>query len=262
MWTRNTNKETMIALVTPTGARRDQFALCTKWMQRQTYSGDVVWVIIDDAHPVTTDNVGEGFKDKWTIVKIYPTPLWSNWNTQARNIKAGMDFLYSTYKKEDISAVFIIEDDDFYRPNYLERMTTLQGKYDLWGEVNTIYYNVHFRRYAANNNFAHSSLFQTAFTYDMIPMLERCYSNKFIDCVLWTSTNNKLLFNDGTISIGMKGMPGRGGIGAGHSRAMSMIDDRNLNYLRTLIGDDAKEYERYFGDSSQPQHTFFAKRSV
>jgi hypothetical protein len=237
-----------IIIITPTGARKDQFALCAKWMQRQTYLEDVVWIIVDDAHPFTTDNVGEGFKDKWTIVRIHPTPLWSGQNTQSRNIKAGIDFVKENYTKEDVSAIFIIEDDDFYKPQYLQRMMELKGTADLWGETNTIYYNAYWRRFADNNNKAHASLFQTAFTYDMIPILEHCFENKFIDCVLWAAIKNRFLFFDGTLAIGMKGMPGRGGIGAGHTKAMSMINDVNLLNLKSMIGEDYKEYERFYGD--------------
>jgi len=235
-----------IFLITPTGARRDQFALCAKWMKRQTYSDDVVWVIVDDAYPVTTNNVGEGFKDKWTIVRIHPTPIWAGENTQGRNIKAGIDFVKENYKREEVSAIFIIEDDDFYKPHYLQRMMELKGTFDIWGETNTIYYNVGCRRFADNNNKAHSSLFQTAFTYDVIPVLEMYYSHKFIDAAIWAAVRNRFLFHDGTLSIGMKGMPGRGGIGAGHSKAMTMPSDISMGALKSMIGEDYKEYERYY----------------
>jgi hypothetical protein len=249
LWFGDFNKKDMsIFLVTPTGARKDQFALCAKWMQRQTYSGEVVWIIVDDAYPYTTDNVGEGFKDKWTIVRIHPSPLWAGENTQSRNIKAGIDFIKETYPKEQVSAIFIIEDDDYYKPHYLQRMMDLKGTFDLWGETNTIYYNVNYRRFADNNNKAHASLFQTAFTYDAIPVLEGSYNNRFIDCVFWANVRNRFLFYDNTLAIGIKGMPGRGGIGAGHTKAMGMISDISLVNLHAMIGEDYKEYERYYND--------------
>jgi hypothetical protein len=212
---------------------------------------------------VTTSKVAEGFRDKWTLVKVYPTPIWQGQNTQARNIKAGVDALLNNFKKEDIEAVFIIEDDDYYKPNYLERMMARRGNFDIWGEVNTIYYNVLYRRYAANNNNAHVSLFQTAVSVDGLLKLESCYYHKFIDCVLWTLLPNKLLFFENFLAVGIKGMPGRGGIGAGHSRMMAMKDDSNLYYLRSLIGEeDAKLYERYYRDSCQSQHSLFTKKRL
>ena len=43
----------MIALITPTGARERQIQLCAQWMKQQTYTGDVTWIIVDEAIPVT-----------------------------------------------------------------------------------------------------------------------------------------------------------------------------------------------------------------
>jgi hypothetical protein len=233
-------------------------------MHNQTYSGDVVWVIVDDCYPVTTDKVAENFKDKWTIVKVYPTPIWNRQNTQVRNIKAGMDALISNFN--NIEAIFIIEDDDYYRPVYLERMMVNFKNFDLIGERNTIYYNVQWRRYVTNPNTVHASLFQTAFTINAIPSLEKAYVHKFIDCLFWTLVPNRNLFYEHDLAVGMKGMPGRGGIGAGHSRNFVMKDDSNLIYLRSLIGiEDAKFYEGYYRnyrDYGQSQHTLFAKRSL
>jgi hypothetical protein len=235
----------MIILLTPTGARPIQFDLCAKWMKQQTYSGKVTWIIVDDALPRTTDKVTFYFRENWEIIKVYPTPIWQGQNTQARNIAAGIQFL-TKFKKEEIEAIFIIEDDDYYRPNYLERMMVNFGSFSLIGERNTIYYNVLYRRYVTNPNIIHASLFQTAFKYEVIPVLQECFYHKFIDCVLWTKIQQRNLFYEGTLAIGIKGLPGRSGIGAGHSRAYNMIDDRNLIYLNSLIGEDAKIYEEYY----------------
>jgi hypothetical protein len=251
----------MICLITPTGARPNQFSLCANWMKNQTYTGDVIWLIVDDAYPRSTDRVNEGFKDKWTIVKIYPTPVWSGQNTQTRNIKAGIDTLLSSFDRKDIEAIFIIEDDDYYRPAYLERMMHLKGNYDIWGEVNTIYYNVFYRKYAANNNNAHVSLFQTAITVEGISGLESSYNQKFIDCVLWTKIRNKYLFFDNFLAVGMKGMPGRGGIGAGHSKMFSMLPDPGMLYLKNLIGEtDASLYERFYNGVGLQSHDILTHR--
>jgi hypothetical protein len=132
--------------------------------------------------------------------------------------------------------------------------------FQLLGERNTIYYNVHYRRFITNPNTVHASLFQTAFKYDVIPILSNCLPNKFIDCVLWKMVTNKYLFYENDLSVGIKGMPGRGGIGAGHGNNMNMRDDRSLNYLRMLIGEDYKYYERfYMGSQKQP---LFIKRTL
>ncbi len=251
----------MIVLLTPTGGRPIQIDLCSFFMKRQTYTEKIVWILIDDCNPRTTDFITDNFRGNWAFIKVYPIPIWAEGqNTQARNIEAGIRALMNNFKKEEIEGIFIIEDDDYYKSIYLERMMERLKGFDIAGEKNTIYYNVFHRRYVINPNVIHASLFQTAFTVNAIPYLESSYWHKFIDCQLWEKVQNKNLFNEGNLAIGIKGLPGRYGIGAGHSRAMSMHEDFNLDYLKSLIGEDAKLYEGYYGGVRQSQHPLFAKR--
>lgn len=240
----------MIALITPTGGRQIQINLCAEYMKRQTYSGEVVWIIIDDCMPRTTNDIKEDFKDNWTIIKSYPVPLWNpSLNTQGRNLSVGINTLLKNYKRTDIEAIFIIEDDDYYRDIYLERMMLRMGNFRLIGEMNTIYYNVFYRRYFNNGNNTHASLFQLAFSADAIDMFRECFPTKFIDAHFFMLAKRQgvYLFDENRLSIGIKGLPGRAGIGAGHGRAMNMRQDFSLNYLTSLIGEDAYYYEKYFG---------------
>ena len=256
----------MIFLVTPTGARLAQFSLCARWMKHQTYKGAVVWIIVDDASPRTTEGVNADFRSGWTIVKIYPTPTWRpGRNTQARNIKAATDYIKKNYPRGLVDAIFIIEDDDYYTPAYLDEMMKRFNGYDAIGEIRTIYYNVVYRRFIANANTVHSSLFQTAISYDGIAALEQSLGDRFIDARFWKIVKNKYLFHAGNLSIGIKGMAGRTGIGAGHQKTYSMNDDRRLTYLTKLIGqEDAKIYGEYHGnryrDNSQLRRPLFVKK--
>jgi hypothetical protein len=238
----------MIGLITPSGGRREQINICEKLMKRQTYQGDVVWVIVDDCIPQTIDTISNDFRKNWTIIKIYPIPSWQNGqNTQARNIVEGIQTLIDKYPESEIEAIFIIEDDDYYRPVYLERMMANFGSYDLIGEINTIYYNVVYRRHITNLNNIHASLFQTAFKYNVIDILNKCFSDTFIDCILWYKVTNKYLFYENDLAIGIKGLPGRYGIGGGHENSTYMTPDTNLSYLINLIGkQDAELYARYY----------------
>ena len=253
----------MLCLITPTGGRPDQINLCQYFMKRQTYSGKVIWIIIDDCEPRTTDEIQANFRENWIIIKEYPSPAWQlGQNTQARNISVGINFLLANYKKEDIEGIFIIEDDDYYRPIYLERMAARLNGFDIAGETNTIYYNVFYRTAVTNPNNIHASLFQTAFSFNAIPHLESSYYHRFMDCQLWEKVQNKNLFREGNLAIGMKGMPGRYGIGAGHAAWSSHID-MNLNYLKSLIGEiDAELYAGYYRDRSVQQHPLFVTRSL
>jgi hypothetical protein len=249
----------MIALITPTGNRPVQFNLCSMFMQRQTYQGKVVWIIVDDCIPITSNIVQENFRGNWTIIKIFPTPPWNqNVNTQARNLAAGFNMLLSRYKKEEIEAIFIIEDDDYYRASYIENMIPRLNGFIAAGEIQTIYYNVAYRQFCTNTNYGHSSLFQTVLKVDAIPILEQAFTDKFIDLKFWTLVQNKNLFKAGDLSIGIKGIPGRYGIGIGHRRFNGWPEDPQMIHLTSWIGTDASLYSSFYLGSRKTQ--LFHKR--
>ena len=242
-----------IALITPTGARPTQIALCANWMRNQAYDGEVVWIVVDDALPHSTDFIEIDFRPNWQIRKVYPLPVWEvGQNTQARNISAGLNALFGMYRKDEITAIFIIEDDDYYSPRYLQRMVGYSAVADLWGELCTVYYNVATRHWLRNMNRFHSSLFQTAFTPAAIPWLEQCWSEKYIDCRFFAITPRKHLFMDGDLSVGIKGQAGRSGIGMGHQHLMSYKHDPLGVALYDLIGDDVKHYIHDWDNSIVP----------
>jgi len=242
----------MIALITPTGARPSQFNICEKLMRAQTYSGKVAWIIIDDYEPRSTDNVKDDFREGWTIHKEYPLPLWEPlFNTQGRNISVGINTLLKNYYEDEIEAIFIIEDDDYYKPIYLTEMTKRLVGYMCIGETRTIYYNVFYRSYVVNPNKHHASLFQVAFTPEAVSIFRMCLEDKFIDARFFHLLNkNRInLFSAGNLAVGIKGIGGRPGIGAGHTRAITRHNkDYNFLYLQDLIGiKDAQFYARYYG---------------
>lgn len=234
----------MIALITPTGARAHQAKLCARFMAAQTYKGPVIWVIVDDALPRTTEFIAADFRPDWQIVKVYPSPSWQvGQNTQGRNLKAGIDALRNLTKLKDVEAIFIIEDDDYYRPCYLAEMVTrLDGCLAL-GETHTIYYNIRLNRWIENQNDVWSSLFQTAFKPAALPHFEKLYGEKFIDYAFFRLVPKPKLFRTPEkLSIGIKGQAGRAGIGAGHGFIPHMLADPSGTKLYELLGLDAHLY--------------------
>lgn len=231
----------MIALITPTGGRPKQFELCMKWMRNQTYKGRVFWIVIDDCVPVTTDDLKEDFKDDWIIIKKYPTPTWENgMNTQSRNLQVAVDII-KAFPRSWFKAIFIIEDDDYYKPTYIETMLNHLDTYDVIGQGYTIYYNVVQKIFKQHINMRHSSLFQTCFTINSLPIFEKCFGKKFIDIEFFNRSINKYIFDGEPLSIGIKGLPGREGIGMGH-RMNIQSNDVDNSKLKDLIGEDYKYY--------------------
>jgi len=234
----------MIALITPTGARENQLKLCAHYMAKQTYGGDLVWVIIDDALPRTSDFITDDFRTGWQVLKAYPAPPWQvGQNTQGRNLKAGIDLLLQHYSPNKIEAIFIIEDDDYYRPNYLAVMMSLLDGCLVLGESHTIYYNVRLGRWIENQNDTWSSLFQTAFKPAALRWFNKLYGEKFIDYAFFRLCEKPKLFRTpDKLSIGIKGIEGRAGIGAGHGFIPHMIPDESGSKLIELLGEDANFY--------------------
>jgi len=162
---------------------------------------------------------------------------------------------------KNVKGIFIIEDDDDYKPGYLERMMQTKQNYWAWGETNTIYYNVVYRNYVVNPNRHHASLFQTAFTPDALPHFENNLQHRFIDAGFWAHAPNKFLFFDNYLAVGIKGMPGRGGIGAGHKWVNNMHSDIGMQYLTKIIGEnDRKQYERYYRGGRVPQYDILTRK--
>lgn len=241
----------MIALITPTGARPKQLQLCAKWMLNQTYKGEVIWVIVDDAKPTTADKyIDFDFRENWAIRRIFPdNPTWiPGMNTQSRNLRVGMEEL-TNYA--GIDSIFIIEDDDYYSPKYLEEMVKKLKNHKLVGEQKSIYYHIRNAVCYRHGNTQHSSLFQTAFDISLSrEFKESLNSGTFIDLKFWEKVkeNKNLFYLEKPLSIGIKGMSGRNGIGKGHTLAMETQDlkitfNETKTKLEDLIGEDYKEYE-------------------
>ena len=229
----------MLTLLTATGDRPLAWQLCQRHMQRQTFDGLVRWIIVDDgacAQPIDFE------RPNWTLTVVRPTPFWSRGqNTQARNLLAGLAMV------SDTDTVTIIEDDDWYGENWLRTIDSLRDTAELIGEKRAFYYNVRQSSYLSINNAAHASLCATAVSGQAIKTLQEiCKAHtKFIDLELWRRHPSRKLF-EGSQVIGIKGLPGREGIGIGHHAKHGFRPDVAGEVLRQKVGDDADLYLNFF----------------
>jgi hypothetical protein len=235
----------MLQLLTATGCRPDAWALCERWMARQTYAGPVRWVIVDDGEvmqPIAFARTG------WDLVIVRPQPLWTPGdNTQARNLLAGLACLDQRY-----GCVFI-EDDDWYATDWLEFCAANLRRAEIIGETRARYYNVRTRQGRELDNMNHASLCSTALRGRGYRVLEAACrtQHKFIDLALWSRMQSRKLFAGHRV-VGIKGLPGRGGIGVGHKDTFSGTHDPDGVLLRSWIGSDAEVYgEPGHGERSQ-----------
>lgn len=225
----------MIYLLTTTGMRPEAWSLCKHWMRGQSYIGPVTWVIVDDGEEVMDLS---GIPSWWIVVHVTPKPKWKRGqNTQTRNLRAGLNAV------PDDAKLLVIEDDDYYAPGYLTAAVDWLSQADLVGECNSRYYNVHTRRWAYCNNRNHCSLMSTAMKGKALETFREVVQGKqnFVDLELWKRYRGKKLISETTLTVGIKGLPGRPGIGAGH-RLTSGAVDRDGRTLRNWIGKDAEVY--------------------
>jgi glycosyltransferase involved in cell wall biosynthesis len=232
----NSEGRIMLTLLTATGARPAAWAICERLMMAQTYDGPVHWIIVDDgqhAQPVTFK------RDGWKLSVISPLPHWNpGHNTQARNLGVG-----ALLVKPDDKLV-IIEDDDYYHKDWLVTIDRWLNDFELAGECEARYYNINTKIYRKFDNQNHASLCSTGMTGKAIEQFksELKPDIKFIDINLWKNFQGSKLLKSTNLTVGMKGLPGRAGIGVGHKKHFNGKKDINGDILAEWLGEDKALY--------------------
>ena len=226
----------MITLITPTGGRQEVFSICQHYMARQTFKGEMQWIIVNDVEePVQFSD--ELLQQKHIKPELYVGPkLWRQGiNTQRYNMDEAIKHV-----KGDV--VFVIEDDDWYAPNYIEMQLFFLSRFDIVGQANSHYYNMGERKYKEWKNYTHTSLCETALRASKLDLLDRAVNSGqlFFDVALWQIVINEkhkyLLYDHIGLVHGLKGLPGKQGIGGGHFPDGSFTRDPNVQVLKEWVG--------------------------
>jgi len=221
---------TEVFMISPTGGRPEGLALLAEYLDAQTYTGPATWLIVDDVSPASYIP-----ETRFDTEVIHPDWRWKEGqNTQAKSILAGLDRI-----PED-AIVFIFEDDDCYLPSYIETMLKALESADLVGESESRYFNVATNRYRIMPTKQHSSLASTAMrgTAALRTACEK--APKFIDLHLWKTFTGRKAWVSAHNVVGIKGMPGRAGIGVGHRQSFGSPATNDT--LRDWAGDYADNY--------------------
>jgi glycosyltransferase involved in cell wall biosynthesis len=230
----------LISIITCTGGRPEAFALCQQFLNRQTVTNPIQWIIAKD-----TDETLE-FMDlrKGIDVEVYQgnKPWRPGINTQRYNMDEAIKHVRGDY-------IFTFEDDDWYRKDYLEIQLYFLQKFSVVGQGNSHYYNIKERMYKQWKNYQHTSLNETGIRASELDRLDRAVNSGqlFFDMMLWDIIHkekvNYLLYDHVGVVVGMKGLPGKTGIGGGHFPDESFMKDQMLEILRSWIGpEDTKLY--------------------
>jgi len=217
-----------VTLITPTADRPKAFALCEKWMGRQTFK-DVQWIVVDGGESAVNCTMGQEY-----IRNPFSGSSIQNFTS---NLREGV-------KRARADKILIIEDDDWYSPNYVEVMVEALDT-DLVGQIPPRYYNIRTRKYRVFN-VNRASLCCTGFRSTLIPAFLRILDlgTCYVDIHLWRSTESKKVIrrND---SVGIKGLPGKAGLAPAHLNFRG-TPDKNYKVLRQWIGADAALYENFY----------------
>ena len=229
-------KPGMITAITPTGDRPLAFALCKHWMEMQTVRPDQ-WIVVDDGKVPTK-------APAWaTYIRRAPRP-----NDPPHTLNVNLKTAIPYVKGEKI---LIIEDDEYYAPKYVETLSRKLDEYEAVGISQNKYYHLPTGGRVQIPNTLHASLAQTGFRASVLPefvTIVKQAKTMYVDMKLWQrvmKNGRGYLFSDGEamLYVGMKGLPGRAGIGAGHRKAMygKSVDD-SRHALRKWIPKDYQVY--------------------
>lgn len=237
-----------VTLITPTADRPAAVALCAYWVGRMVERAvehqpglRVEWIVSDGGHkPVDLSRMTPAHFDL-RYIRAHP------------HVCAKRNFRFNLIAALEASRgerVLFIEDDDWYHAEYLCGQISWLEEHDIAGEGNARYYNLASRQFRTMNNRSHASLCQTGIRRSLVAGLVRRIrreTSAFVDIHLWrnlAASVRKNIRPASKLCVGIKGLPGRPGIGVGHRMTGRRVD-RNGSILRQWVGDaDAGIYER------------------
>jgi len=251
----NCRKNYKVTAITLTGDRPEAFSLCRRWMEHQTRRPDQ-WIVVDDGQTPLADQPG-------CYIRREPQPA-DPAHTMLLNMGIALE-------RVEGDVVLIMEDDEYYAPGYIAAMVERLARHEVVGIGRSKYYNVQNGSYLKDCNMDNASLAQTAFRSSFIPEFKALLAgDQYIDMRLWKLVGNVqelrwnnndagpdrtingrgYIFDDGDnhLYVGIKGMPGRNGIGWGHlpRHPHYKLRDQDRKILRRWMGADAECYTHYF----------------
>jgi hypothetical protein len=227
--------EDKITVITPTGDRPEALALLRQWMTNQTRQPDQ-WLIIDDGQKPVKKREFAGA----TVIRRKPSKLDPPC-TLGENLKAALPLVAH-------DKILIMEDDDWYGPEYIETMAQFLDAHDLVGISGTKYYHPGVPGFREMGRGDHASLSQTAFRKSYLPKIIEAipfdssmpeYPECSVDMRIWKKANGRahlVAGADKKLHCSIKGLPGRKGAGVGHDKKY-YTKDKNLTKFREWCGD-------------------------
>ncbi len=233
-----------ITAITPTGDRPLAFALCQQWMKQQTRKPDQ-WIVIDDG--------------KIPLVPTMPMQYIRR-EPRSDDPKHTLDLnMAMALPLIQGDKILIMEDDEYYAPGYVAEMARRLDQAEVVGIMRAKYYHLPTGGYMQIGNTGHASLAETGFQKSFLPLFGKCIDrgivSNWLDEQIWRIVNGSqktgkqitscLFVDDATsLYIGIKGLPGRDGMGQGHNPALyrGVKDTADRAMLRKWAPKDYQVY--------------------
>ena len=219
------DKIEIITAITPTGDRPLPFTLCQYWMSKQTLKIDQ-WIVVDDGKIPTEPKVGMEY------IRREPQPDDPE-RTLIENLRAAIPYIRG-------NKILIIEDDEYYAPGYVEEISSRLNHHEIVGIGRSKYYHLPSGYFAHLANTHQSSLAEMAFSRTFLSEFRNFLTgNLYLDMRIWRAVDRRrahLFFDDKKpLHVGMKGMPGRHGIGGGHDTNHRIYRNRTRDESRAVL---------------------------
>lgn len=225
-----------IGIIVPTRNNRPDFlANCRRMIMAQTITPDVL-TIVDDSP-----------------------------NSELCDITYRYRIGYDRLRGLGLDAIFFMEDDDWYSPDYIETMLynwIKHGQPDLFGPNYTIYYHLYLNKYFKFDHDDRSSMMSTLMKPDLdFPWCadDEPYTDMFLWLVL-KDRFSKVTFDPGKhICIGIKHGIGKVG-GHFHNSRVHRFNKDDLDLNQVMDPASADFYTNYF--ARRPDQAEFVKNEI
>lgn len=216
-----------VTLITPTRNRPISFELLEGWVRRQTVQPNQ-WIVVNDGKLPYRYTMGQDV--------IHRSPRSGEGHSLPENLLAAIPHTHGDF-------IFVIEDDDWYHPTYIEEhVKALEGGQDIVGCKPSRHYNLLTRRFRVFQFEGHCNLGSTAVSKHGLRELHKVCRDRAdfrVDVNLWPRVARKVIRENPTekvAHVGLKGMPGEPGLGMGHRVNYGTRDMSDMPVLRQWIG--------------------------
>jgi len=125
------NQKREISIITPTADREFCLNRLAYYLKRQTFVGDIQWVITDSGSKSFTKPICLAVPCEYKYIGHITKPH-----------KSFCKNMYDALIRTKYHKILVMEDDDWYHPTYVEIMWKRLHKKQLVGEIPATYYHI------------------------------------------------------------------------------------------------------------------------